>query len=328
MKMIDTCVCVTNDVKLRRMVRRTLQATGTQVTFADSCDDLSNLSKLHPAIIIVDQQSADTDAVTKLMASVTWPANLLLVGNWERWEEGLNLLYQEQCDNLLCREAPLEEDELVVTSIKLLSHDIFGLEKYLTWGTVAHEATIATYDEKRAAVQKIADFAQSVGIRRHAISRIEVVADELLMNALYDAPVLAQGASRADLMKRAIPGGGAVGSESVLLRYACDGRFLALSVQDSYGQLRKNKVLDQLVRASEEKGQPLRDPNLGAGLGLYFVMQSVSRFVANVKPGETTEVICLFDLRKNAKDPYYDAHSLHIFTIDPDEDAEAMVSTV
>src|SRR5262249_11668392 len=95
-----------------------------------------------------------------------------------------------------------------------------------------------------------------------------------------------------------------------------DGKFFGLSVCDSYGALRKQNILDNLERARNQQGMPKApDPggSSGAGLGLYFILSSATRFIANIQPGHATEVICLFDIRRGPRDSAYCARSLNIF---------------
>src|SRR5262249_15236244 len=193
----------------------------------------------------------------------------------------------------------VDEDEVVITTVKLLTGDIFGMEKYLTWGVSILEREVTGYDDKRLAIARVADHAREVGCRRQMVARIETACDELLMNALYDAPAAANGKAPTK-------------TEPALLRYGCDGAFFGLSVRDAYGPLRKQAILHNIERARDEQVTP-RAPDAsetgGAGLGLYFILSSATRFIANIDPGKSTEVICLFDMRGTARDFHYRAKS-------------------
>jgi hypothetical protein len=160
----------------------------------------------------------------------------------------------------------------------------------------------------------VAAHAANVGARRQLVTRIESVTDELLMNALYDAPAIHHGSSRhARVEKRADTLRPA--EEAALLHYASDGRYLAVSVRDDYGELHKDAILEHVSRARAERGRPLlsQSETGGAGLGIYFILSAATRFIANIQPGERTEVICLFDLRQDGRTARTCAQSLHIF---------------
>jgi hypothetical protein len=51
----------------------------------------------------------------------------------------------------------------------------------------------------------------------------------------------------------------------------------------------------------------------GAGLGLFRMFQSLSKFVVNISPGKKTEVVALVDLRVTMKQFRAAAKSFHIF---------------
>jgi hypothetical protein len=134
------------------------------------------------------------------------------------------------------------------------------------------------------------------------IARIESVVDELLMNAMIDAP----RESRPSL----IPGG------VTTLRWACDDKVLAISVGDAYGAIRQRDVIDHVRRARHERGrpQPASSAEDGAGLGLYLVLANVASLIVNVERGRRTEVVCLFDVsRKERRAVAGGVRSLHVF---------------
>jgi hypothetical protein len=208
---------------------------------------------------------------------------------------------------------------------------------------------VSGYDEKVHAIDELGRAADSLGARRRLVTRIQSTADELLMNALYDAPAAgaaargargtgrtpavapepagglsngdAQGngaasangaASRTGTANGTANANGGAAAPTALLRYGCDGRHLAVSVLDRFGSLDKRAVLDAVLRARAELGRPRAQG--GAGLGLYFVLSSVTRFIVNLQPGRQTEVVCLFDLRERGRDAAGWARSLHVFT--------------
>lgn len=168
---------------------------------------------------------------------------------------------------------------------------------------------IATYEEKRAALIAVTASAREAGARRPMVARVESVVDELLMNAMYDAPAAARGEVPqlpSDVLERV--------AAPARLRWASDGRHFAVSVEDRFGALVKGAIVDHLQRARAERGRPRGTSEAGgAGLGLYFIVSSVTRFIANVDPGHCTEVIGLFDLRQTGRDGDVCARSLHVF---------------
>lgn len=317
-----TAVCVTSNPALRRMLRRTLNAVGSTVEFVSS----DQTTAMSAEILFIDRDARLKADMPKLMQIVGENGRVVILGDSIEDDDVVNLLRNRQLNHLISDWDGLDETELVVTSVKLFEGDIFGIEKYLSWGAKIHEMKVASYEQKREALLTIAQHAKLVGARRVVVQKIKSVADELLMNAIYDAPAM----ERREADERALEHREADArapapyarakfetpiSSPAIVRYACDGRYFAVAVQDDFGRLHKEVILDHLQRARAERGRPQQDdrPGAGAGLGLYFVLSAATRFIANIDPGKRTEVICLFDLKQRPRDSEACARSLHIF---------------
>ncbi|HEU0029700.1 MAG TPA: ATP-binding protein [Kofleriaceae bacterium] len=182
--------------------------------------------------------------------------------------------------------------DLSITSEKLASGDLFGLEKYVAAGSPVGARTVRFTDDlshKRRAVDEVCAWAESVGARRPTLHRITSVVDELLMNALRDP------------------------SHEATLRWAADATTLAISVTDHVGGLRQRDVIDHVRRARHERGRPNPPSDGGAGLGLYLVLANVAALVVNVDPGRVTEIVCLFDLARGVRPSVRGVRALHVF---------------
>ena len=151
---------------------------------------------------------------------------------------------------------------------------------------------------------EVSAWAEAVGARRPIVHRLANVIDELLMNALHDAPRESRSVLDTQAERRAI------------LRWACDDRIMAVSVSDAFGSIRQRDVIGHVRRARDERGRPnpatLDEP--GAGLGLYLVLANVASLIVNVNPGRKTEVVCLFDLARGPRPAVTSGvRSLHVF---------------
>ena len=85
------------------------------------------------------------------------------------------------------------EQGVFVTAQKLLTGDIFGIEKYLPAGTPVHYARLRDFAGRGRAIDTVLMYAEDAKMRRQVRTAIGSVCEELLMNALYDAPVDALG---------------------------------------------------------------------------------------------------------------------------------------
>ncbi len=282
-------ICICGDLHVRSVVDEALTRAGATIEHFDRIPQEPG----KVALFVVDRatRQADPDAVRALEAPV------VVVGD-DLDDEGLiTLMVEAPVSHLV--EDPSDRD-LGITSQKLVSGDVFGLEKYLAAGSVVAQRIVGTDEEKRAAIAEVCSWAEGIGARRPVVHRLASVVDELLMNALYDAP------------RESRP---SIGDGRALLRWACDDGAIAISVGDGCGALRQRDVIDHVRRAREERGKPQPTEEPGAGLGLYLVLANVASLVVNVDPGRKTEVVCLFDrARRDHRAIETHVRSLHVFS--------------
>ena len=178
---------------------------------------------------------------------------------------------------------------------KLLYGDIFGLEKMVPWGTRVYSTLVGSYHDKSNCISEMSDFAAAMSVRRKYREAIEQCADEMLMNALYDAPVDADGKPLfADVpVKERIA---MQVEQKPVVQYACSDETFMFSVRDNYGTLARSTVLKYLDKCLHAEQQIDRKTG-GAGLGLYLMASQSSQMTFNVLPGVATECICTFDLK-------------------------------
>ena len=283
-------VCVSRDPELRKVVGDALGVAGLAVDHRDELpaqlDDL--------ALVVVDR-AARLAAGEALRGS---SAPVVVVGDSLDDDGLIALMVDAPVSHLV---ADPHDRDLGITSEKLASGDLFGLEKYVAAGTPVRERSIGDDVAKRAAMAEVCAWAEAVGARRPVIHRIENVVDELLMNAMIDAP----RESRPSMLPDGQP----------TLRWACDDRVLAISVTDGYGAIRQRDVIDHVRRARHDRGRPVSGADEpGAGLGLYLVLANVASLIVNVEPGRRTEVVCLFDVsRRERRAVSAGVRSLHVF---------------
>ncbi|NNC76182.1 MAG: PEGA domain-containing protein, partial [Acidimicrobiia bacterium] len=177
---------------------------------------------------------------------------------------------------------------------RILYGDIFGLEKIIPWGNRVYSALVGDYQEKSVCISEISEFAGAMRVRRKYREAIEQCVDEMLMNALYDAPVDASG----EMLFAKIPTKSRITmrlEQKAVVQYACDGKTFTVSVRDNYGTLARETVMQYLHKCIHSEDQIDRKTG-GAGLGLYIMANATTQFVFNVLPGVATECICSFDL--------------------------------
>lgn len=141
-----------------------------------------------------------------------------------------------------------------------------------------------------------------------------MITEELLMNAIYDAPTDDRKHIYADLPRTEdiqLPD-----TQAARLEYGSDGRTLAISVTDPFGSIRHETIMDYLVKCFEGRTLPNLNKTGGAGLGLFFCFKSVDSLIVNVEPHKRTEFIGLIDIHASVKDAKRKNTSFHFFNTD------------
>ncbi|MBF0349448.1 MAG: response regulator [SAR324 cluster bacterium] len=203
-------------------------------------------------------------------------------------------------DSIVFKNNTFSESEFLVGIRKLFSRDIFGLEKYLRWGFEPIQHVTQHTDDRFQFIERMSEFLRSLKISNHFISRLENVADEFLSNALYNAPVKADGSPLYRATERT-SSRACTEREKCILSYAYDGRYFGISIQDNFGAITKQDIFNGIRRCLEEQGNPSQKAG-GAGLGLYLSFLTLNKFIINVSPGQKTEMIGLCDIRSSLKE--------------------------
>ena len=289
-------ICVSRDGGLRRVIERALSSAGVAVDHCESVPEATG----DVALVIVDRATRQA-AGGELCACA---APVVIVGD-DLDDDGLiTIMLEAPVSHLV--EDPHDRD-LGITSEKLASGDLFGLEKYLLGGAPVGERLIVNDADKRHAMGEVCAWAETIGARRPIVHRLASVVDELMMNALYDTPATPGTPDTLDTPK--------AGDRRAILRWGADDHMIAISVCDTFGTLRQRDVIDHVRRARSERGRPRPETDVqrGAGLGLYLVLANVASLVINVEAGRRTEVVCLFDRARAGRPAASSVRSLHVF---------------
>jgi hypothetical protein len=184
--------------------------------------------------------------------------------------------------------------QLSAMAARILTDELCELESLMAPGTPIHAGIVGDYQARSRCMSRIAEFVVEAQVPRKYRAPIEQCIDEMVMNALYDAPVDAEGnplfagiPTRARIKMRT--------EQSVVVRYACDGKQLAVSVRDAFGTLERSTVLGHLHKCLHA-AQPIERKAGGAGLGLYLMVNASTAVSFHVLPGVATQALCRFDL--------------------------------
>lgn len=225
-------------------------------------------------------------------------------------EDFAQLFSKRQLANLLGRNGGGEAEDFQITVRKLLGERLLGLEPYLGAGCTLRHAVVTTSRARDALVGEAHRFASARGILKRLADAFAEATDELLTNALYDAPRKPDGEPRCHDRTRVVelePG------EEVEVTFGATPSRLGVAVKDPFGTLARDHVLDYLGKCFARGDDQIDSKKGGAGLGLYTVFERVSHFVLNLSPGRSTEALGLIDLGHSYRHFAGKAKSFNVF---------------
>jgi hypothetical protein len=181
------------------------------------------------------------------------------------------------------RSAAIDEVDLIAAVQKLMSGELFGLDRHLCSTAVCvHTHSASTPLERAAGYAALCGFLQRIRCQGLCANKILNVCDELMLTIL----------PRADQ-----------------LSFAYDGRNVAVSVAGR-GPLGLDQMFEHAGAHFERRRAAGDDP----APGMRMVLSSVTELVINMVPGEHAEAIALFYVRCGHRELVRSGSSLAIFT--------------
>ncbi|MCM0604687.1 MAG: hypothetical protein KA715_01205 [Xanthomonadaceae bacterium] len=182
-----------------------------------------------------------------------------------------------------------------------LADKALGLENMLSPGAKIQTIKFTRTSQKQDAVEAIRNYVISAKFKARLSSVIANAVDELLMNAMFDAPV--------DEMNKRIytqtsrnTNINLEGKALVEMKVGFDENYLAVTVADQFGSLKKAAVVTHLMKSYIDESYKLKLTSAGAGLGLGNVFRSGANFIFSCDQGVRTEVSLFFKRTASFKD--------------------------
>jgi hypothetical protein len=286
-------IAISSDKELAKRLEVGLKAAGGAVEVYPSLDALGK-GELQAALVVLHMDGDNKGVLADAIARLKKDASIIVVLPRSNLVDAVSSMQSSDRVSGMMVADELQIAPLAAMATRVLYGDIFGLEKVVPWGTRVYSMLVGDYQEKSVCIAQISEFAASMNVRRKYRESIEQVLDEMLMNALYDAPVDAEGKQ----MFADVPTKTRISlrmEQKAVVQYSCDGDTFTLSVRDSFGTLDRETVLRYLHKCLHSEQQIDRKTG-GAGLGLYIMANATTLFFFNVLPGVATEALCTFDL--------------------------------
>lgn len=174
-----------------------------------------------------------------------------------------------------------------------LAERAFGLTSLLAQGAKVQVVKLALSSQKNEAVEAIKTLLMSAQFNSRMATVIATAVDELLMNAMFDAPVDELGKQkyastpRSTVLKLD-------GPAAVEMHVGYDGEYAAITAVDHYGSLDKNKLLAHISKMYVDEEYKVKTNVAGAGIGLGQVFRAGGSFFFVSESRVRTEVTVFF----------------------------------
>jgi CheY-like chemotaxis protein len=231
--------------------------------------------------------------------------------------EFIDIIKEHGFSQIITKHGRMSLKEIEITVEKMLSQDIFGVQKYFpelrevevslasfprTFANgVLYSARIKSLHERGELTDRIA--AQFKSQKKAPESTTKLVLDEITSNAMFRAPVSDGGEfkyqtknSHQDILQT---------HQNIVLdeedrftlQFGISDEWIVMACIDPHGRLTKKEILYRLHR------HLTLDPNTGlpAGLhdshgrGIFLLREQLSSLVFNIDRGRKTEVICFYN---------------------------------
>ncbi len=164
----------------------------------------------------------------------------------------------------------------------------------------ARVVTVTSAKKRHELKDEMVAHLKSLKVRTTLTDRCYQVAEEMLMNAIYDAPINETGQSVYNHMSR---------KDEVLLKpeeystfeYCAKDKIVAISISDPFGGLTREILINYLDSCYSGRAGEINEKSNkgGAGRGLHIIVESADLTVFQVKRGKCTRVVSYFWQKEN-----------------------------
>jgi hypothetical protein len=174
-----------------------------------------------------------------------------------------------------------------------LTERAFGLKGLLKDTAKIQIVKLQITTQKQDAVEAVKNYLIAAKFQTRMATVIANAVDELLMNAMFDAPTdelgrpLFNSTARTAAIKLE-------GKHAVEMHVGYDGKYVAISAVDYFGSLDKNKLLSHISKIYTEEEYKVKTAVAGAGIGLATVFRSGGSFFFVSESRGRTEVTVFF----------------------------------
>jgi CRP-like cAMP-binding protein len=289
------------EIKQQNIARLALGGTGIELSLASDFEQFKEHLLAHDFDVILCDVELKEAAIFAAKMKPLVPLVLLLSLDMNKYLQALS----EFPDPVIFVSRDTNNRTFTIKNIsttvaKIINKDLFGVEKYLATGTKIIEAPVIDSRERHTLIGQMSEHFASLGVRSTILEGVQTVCEELLMNAIYDAPIDKNGTAIYNHLPRTekivLPP-----NQQGVLRFGTDGILLGISVLDPFGALTKSVIMKYLESCYAGKAGTLDAHKGGAGRGLQMIVDNADLTIFNIVGGKKTEIISLFNLEPNSR---------------------------
>lgn len=168
--------------------------------------------------------------------------------------------------------------------------------------------------------ERMREFFATHGASAKTIAASSDVAEELVTNALYDAPL------EAGYFASAVPRTQDVElppEHACEISYGVENGSVFVRIRDPFGALTRSRMLGVLNRCNSTNVS-LDESRGGAGLGLWRVFSAATAISITVIPGRLTDILVRIENKKGR--PVKQTHAVHLFFPEPRDPLDGVFS--
>jgi hypothetical protein len=182
-----------------------------------------------------------------------------------------------------------------------LQERAYGIKNLLGPSAQVQTVRLGRSSQKMEAVEAVRGYAVAAGFNNRMASTIANAVDEILMNAIFDAPVDALGKQEKAMMPRT-EDFALEGRHLVEMEIGFDGKTIGIAAIDHFGSIDKTRILRHISKVYSTENYKLKSTSAGAGIGLSSVFQGGASFFYVCESGARTEAMVFFSLTESYRE--------------------------
>lgn len=304
--MAGTCLVIsdkTEDMVFGKQLAEVNQMQFRSIALAEQVQEF--LQEHWGAVILIDGDNQKrTEWFLKIIKGKTNPLRVFVITNKTISHYPFLFEHTSYSHHLVRRF----KDPAVTLYSKLLTGVLaphpFGVVQYIEGKAQTQKIVLKHSGHKGAAVEALQNYFTKQQINRRLSTLAAKACDELIMNAIFDAPI-DKKSSRYRKFEERTAQFELSAKEEIEVQVASNDKYVGICVSDQFGSLDKEDILRYIKQNYKKASYSVQEGignAAGEGLGLLGSLQSGLSMVFVVKPGVRTDVMIFFLKAQSYKD--------------------------